>query len=440
MLGAHARGDGARRHPRPARRRLRALQRRPRLGGAALREDALRQRAAARRLRTLGRRRSAAGSPARPPTSCSRAGHRRGWVRLRARRRLARAPEGTSTSGPRPQLDRGARSRRRRLGGRLLDGHGRRHVRARRVHPPALARTRTTRRAGLACDGGCSRRASAACPAGPRRQGGRGLERARDLRAGARPARCSASRTYVDAAARCAATCSADAARSVDGRLRRVSRDGVVGAQPGCSRTTAASRPASSTCSRRPATPVWLERARGPARRRARALRGRRRRLLRHRRRRRGAGRPAARPVRQRLPVRAVGDGARAARLRRAHRLRRAPRRRRGCAAAVVELAEQGAAVRRLVAGRGRGPARRAGRDRGRRPRRRRSAPRSRGSRREAHPAAVVLVVADAGRHGIPLLAGRDLVDGRPAAYVCRDLVCERPVTDVAALREALAR
>ena len=34
----------------------------------------------------------------------------------------------------------------------------------------------------------------------------------------------------------------------------------------------------------------------------------------------------------------------------------------------------------------------------------------------------------------------RRLVDGRAAAYVCRDLVCERPVTDAAALREALAR
>jgi hypothetical protein len=31
---------------------------------------------------------------------------------------------------------------------------------------------------------------------------------------------------------------------------------------------------------------------------------------------------------------------------------------------------------------------------------------------------------------GIPLLAGRGLVDGRAAAYVCRSMVCERPVTD----------
>ena len=32
---------------------------------------------------------------------------------------------------------------------------------------------------------------------------------------------------------------------------------------------------------------------------------------------------------------------------------------------------------------------------------------------------------------GVPLLEGRGLVDGRAAAYVCRDMVCARPVTDV---------
>ena len=34
----------------------------------------------------------------------------------------------------------------------------------------------------------------------------------------------------------------------------------------------------------------------------------------------------------------------------------------------------------------------------------------------------------------IPLLTGRQLVDGLPTAYVCRDYVCERPVTDAADL------
>ena len=38
----------------------------------------------------------------------------------------------------------------------------------------------------------------------------------------------------------------------------------------------------------------------------------------------------------------------------------------------------------------------------------------------------------------IPLMADRDVVDGRPAAYVCRNLVCQRPVTSVEDLTAAL--
>jgi len=48
-------------------------------------------------------------------------------------------------------------------------------------------------------------------------------------------------------------------------------------------------------------------------------------------------------------------------------------------------------------------------------------------------PGAVV-VVSDGPRDDIPLLTGRTAVDGRPAAYVCRHQVCERPVTDPADL------
>jgi uncharacterized protein YyaL (SSP411 family) len=49
-------------------------------------------------------------------------------------------------------------------------------------------------------------------------------------------------------------------------------------------------------------------------------------------------------------------------------------------------------------------------------------------SRARTIPGAVV-VVAEDGRDDLPLLRGRSPVDGRPAAYVCRNLVCERPVT-----------
>jgi uncharacterized protein YyaL (SSP411 family) len=50
-----------------------------------------------------------------------------------------------------------------------------------------------------------------------------------------------------------------------------------------------------------------------------------------------------------------------------------------------------------------------------------------------------VVVVGEPDAPGVPLLADRPLVDGRPAAYVCRGFVCSAPVTDVSALGAALA-
>ena len=55
-------------------------------------------------------------------------------------------------------------------------------------------------------------------------------------------------------------------------------------------------------------------------------------------------------------------------------------------------------------------------------------------------PNRVVAGVADgaAGIEGLPLLAGRRAVDGRPTAYVCRRYVCETPTTDPADLARRL--
>jgi hypothetical protein len=49
-----------------------------------------------------------------------------------------------------------------------------------------------------------------------------------------------------------------------------------------------------------------------------------------------------------------------------------------------------------------------------------------------------VVVVGTPGAAGVPLLAGRGLLDGQAAAYVCRGMVCERPVSTTEELRELL--
>ncbi len=50
----------------------------------------------------------------------------------------------------------------------------------------------------------------------------------------------------------------------------------------------------------------------------------------------------------------------------------------------------------------------------------------------------LVVVAGAPDAPGIPLLAGRPLVEGLAAAYVCRGFVCDRPVTSVEQLRAAL--
>ncbi len=53
-------------------------------------------------------------------------------------------------------------------------------------------------------------------------------------------------------------------------------------------------------------------------------------------------------------------------------------------------------------------------------------------------PPGAVVVSGEPDADYVPLLAARPLVGNRPAAYVCRGMVCDAPVTEVAQLRAAL--
>jgi uncharacterized protein YyaL (SSP411 family) len=52
-----------------------------------------------------------------------------------------------------------------------------------------------------------------------------------------------------------------------------------------------------------------------------------------------------------------------------------------------------------------------------------------------AHPGVVIAQDSPRTKPAVPLLVYRRLVDGKAAAYVCRDFVCELPVTDPASVR-----
>jgi uncharacterized protein YyaL (SSP411 family) len=57
-----------------------------------------------------------------------------------------------------------------------------------------------------------------------------------------------------------------------------------------------------------------------------------------------------------------------------------------------------------------------------------------------APPGAVFARGPGSGESPVPLLNGRPLVSGAPAAYVCQGFTCLAPVTTPAELREALSR
>ena len=58
---------------------------------------------------------------------------------------------------------------------------------------------------------------------------------------------------------------------------------------------------------------------------------------------------------------------------------------------------------------------------------------------RQSQSPGLVLAHGGPDTPGIPLLAGRPLVGDRATAYVCRGFVCDAPVTELEALRAALA-
>ena len=149
---------------------------------------------------------------------------------------------------------------------RLLDGHRRRHVRGGCVHAPAPRRPGRRRALGVRA-AAAARRAQRACPAGPRRQGGRGVERARGLRTGRRRAAPRRARVRrgggpLRVVPLGRALGPFDRLRAVDGRLRRVSRDGVVGAHAGVLEDYGCLATAYVDLAAATADPVWLERAR----------------------------------------------------------------------------------------------------------------------------------------------------------------------------------
>ena len=60
-------------------------------------------------------------------------------------------------------------------------------------------------------------------------------------------------------------------------------------------------------------------------------------------------------------------------------------------------------------------------------------------ARETVRPGMQLLIVDDDHGDRVPVLAGRSSIDGRPAAYLCREMVCDRPVVEPDALATLLA-
>ena len=308
----HVRGDGSRRHVRPARRRLRALLGRRRVGRAALREDALRQRAAAARLPALVARDRLAARGARRARDrrvpAARPALARGRLRLRARRRH-RGRRGQAYAWTPEQLvdvlgvEDGERA------APLLARHRARHLRARRVGAAAAPRSRRRAAVGRRTPAAARRARRAACSrVATTRSSRRGT--AWRSRRSPRRVRCWRSRGG-STPPRPPPTCSSPCTSTTRGRLRRVSRDGAVGAHAGVLDDYACVADGLLVLHQVTGDGAWLDAGRAAARRGAAPVPRRRdRRLLRHRGRRRGARPASAGPVRQRQPVRLVGGDA----------------------------------------------------------------------------------------------------------------------------------
>ncbi len=254
VVRRHVRADGPRRHVRPAGRRLRPLLGRRHVDGAALREDAVRQRAAAPVVHAAVRGSPGTawrgGSPTRRRRS-STASCTTGTASSRRSTRTRMASRGSPTCGRRPSSPRRSATTTGAWAASLLGvtepgtfEHGASVLQLPDRPDGWRALVASTRKAA-----GSSRRAAAA---GAGRQGGRGLERAGGDRAGrarrwspaprrrsggrSRWRRCWPRRTWSTGGC---------------GACRATARSGR---RPACWRTTAAWPRRSARCTRSPAT------------------------------------------------------------------------------------------------------------------------------------------------------------------------------------------